>query len=252
MTEATRRLANRGRLRYAGMYRDAQRNKAYSDFFKENAKGKVICDLGAGTGCLLSLAQYYGAKKCIGIERLYYPCIFMKETYPHWDILQGNFNEHEWPEADIYIHEVIGHNFYEEGVASLFKTARDKGLEHKLYPNTVKLYTLDDFKDGAWGVDSGGVLNKASQNYLKEIAKLEVEVEKEHSNGRQAHAWHNYTNAFTKKTEIFSGSIVDGYDVLYSGKSKLGWECGFDNKYTFSNMGLSSWVVSGNWNFKYE
>tara|TARA_Y100000996_G_scaffold414536_1_gene405730 strand:+ start:1376 stop:1945 length:570 start_codon:yes stop_codon:yes gene_type:complete len=80
----------------------------YEDWIKENVKDKVVCDLGSGTGVLLHLAEYYGAKKCIGIEKNNWACVYTKGMYPHWDIIHNDFLQmEEWPEADIYIHKGI-------------------------------------------------------------------------------------------------------------------------------------------------
>lgn len=79
----------------------------YEEYLKENAKDKTVCVLGCGTGQLLHIADYYGAKKVIGIDSCVQSCVYLKGMYPHFDIQCDDFFKIDWPEADIYIHKGI-------------------------------------------------------------------------------------------------------------------------------------------------
>ena len=50
------------------MINDAGRNRAYKDAIDKVAPGKVICDVGTGTGFLSILAAKAGARKVYSIE----------------------------------------------------------------------------------------------------------------------------------------------------------------------------------------
>ena len=80
----------------------------YENWLREHAAGKTVCDLGGGTGVLLHLAEYYGAEKCISIDKNQWACVYTKGMYPHWDIIHHDFFKMgKWPEADIYLHKGI-------------------------------------------------------------------------------------------------------------------------------------------------
>ena len=122
-------LKNEELLRFfktAYCFTDSQRNTAYENWISENVKDKIVIDLGAGSGILCYLAVKYGAKKVYALERRGRLIHRMKEIlgdtveYIHADLL-----ETELPECDIYLHEWLTsefwnekrflRNFYEEG-----------------------------------------------------------------------------------------------------------------------------------------
>ena len=55
-------------------------------WIRDNVKDKTVCVLGTGVGTLLHLADYYGAKKCIGLDSDNWICVYLKGLYPHMEI----------------------------------------------------------------------------------------------------------------------------------------------------------------------
>ena len=247
--EAVSNLTKRG-TGYTAMIRDADRNNAYSKFFSQHARGKTVCDLGVGTGCLLALADFHGAKKCIGIDKNFWSNVYLKGRFPKWNIIHDCFNRAEWPEADIYIHEMVAYNFYGEGIVPLFESAKERGVIDKLYPNTVNLYELEQTK--MYGedtkVDYGGDLDKAGLTYLDMISDLQHAWEQ--VGFRNQKLWCDYTDTFKITKQIYEGDILGGEKFHDPDKKvMLGWECGFDGKHNFTNMGLTHWRMTYDWDF---
>jgi len=86
---------------------DIHTYNAYETIIKDKVKDKVVCDLGSGLGVLLHLAEYHGAKECIGIESNTQAAVYSQGMYPHWNIIHNNFFKmHDWPVADIYLHNL--------------------------------------------------------------------------------------------------------------------------------------------------
>lgn len=247
--EAVSNLTKRG-TGYVSMIRDANRNNAYSNFFREHARGKTVCDLGVGTGCLLALADFHGAEKCIGIDKNFWSNVYLKGRFQNWNIIHDDFNEIEWPKADIYIHEMVAFNFYGEGIVPLFESAKDRGVLDKLYPNTVNLYELEQTK--MFGdnikVDYGGDLDKAGLTYLDMISDLQHAWND--AGFKKEKLWCDYRDTFKITKQVYEGDILGGEKFHDPDKKvMLGWECGFDNKHNFTNMGLTHWRMTYDWDF---
>ena len=84
---------------------------------------------------MLHLAEYHGAKKCIGIESNTQACVYTQGLYPQYDIIHNNFFKmDEWPEADIYLHNID---------QSILKPMMDKaemlGIKDKVFPRPKNL-----------------------------------------------------------------------------------------------------------------
>ena len=154
-------LKNEELLRFfktAYCFTDSQRNTAYENWISENVKDKIVIDLGAGSGILCYLAVKYGAKKVYALERRGRLIHRMKEIlgdtveYIHADLL-----ETELPECDIYLHEWLTsefwnekrflRNFYEEGdkelevghILDLVEYAKKNNFIDKLYEVGVEV-----------------------------------------------------------------------------------------------------------------
>ncbi len=69
-------------------------------------KDKVVCVLGSGNGFFGHIAEMYGARKIIGIEKEFWPVVYTRGLYPNWDIEWGDYSERmeTLPEASIYLY----------------------------------------------------------------------------------------------------------------------------------------------------
>ena len=130
---------NKDYLRFfktAYCFMDKQRNEAYESWISENVKDKTVIDLCAGSGILCYLAVKYGAKKVYALERKGRLIHRMKEIlgdsveYIHADLLEVD----ELPECDIYLHEWLTSEFWNEKRCILFKNEMKKNQEERLSP----------------------------------------------------------------------------------------------------------------------
>jgi len=114
---------------------DIHTYNAYESIIKERVKDKVVCDLGSGLGVLLHLAEYHGAKECIGIESNTQAAVYSQGMYPHWNIIHNNFFKmDEWPEADIYLH-----NLDQSILKPMIDKAEMLGIKDKVFPRPKNL-----------------------------------------------------------------------------------------------------------------
>ena len=149
-------------------FTDSQRNHAYESWISENVKDKTVIDLGAGSGILCYLAVKYGAKKVYALERRGELIDRMKEILgDSVEYIHGDLLETELPECDIYLHEWLSSelwnerrylkNFYEAGdkeleaghILDLVEYAKRNNFIDKLYPNRVE---LSDIRGGSESV----------------------------------------------------------------------------------------------------
>lgn len=233
---------------YWRMFKDSQRQRAYANFLAENAEGKVVCDLGCGPGALLYLAEYFGAKKCIGIEQQFHPVVYLRGRFKHWNIIQGDFTEVDWPEADIYIHEMIANNVYEEGLISLCDAAKERGVYDKLYPNTVRLYDITMKEDKDFLTTDGGPIETYTEAFLDRMTPI-LEGKRQ---VRQR--FFDYKDCLEDISQIYSGDFYGGLQYEFHGDhsedSYCGWEVGFNHKHLFSNFREPThWALTKYWDF---
>ena len=123
------------------MLRDAARTNAYADALLKNAdfvKGKVVLDVGCGTGILCLLAAKAGAKKVIGvdmssiIERS--KKVVKKNGYEDViTLVRGKLEEVTLPvefgEVDIIVSEWMGYGLYFENMLPAVMYAKEKYLK---------------------------------------------------------------------------------------------------------------------------
>lgn len=124
---------------------DPHRTLAYESWIKQNVKGKVVVDLGAGTGILSYLAHKHGAKKVIALEIKSFLCDNMRQYFSNnnnIEVQNINFLVNDIPEADIYLHEHFSNGLTEEVLIELIERAKQLGIEDKLYPNKLEIYKL--------------------------------------------------------------------------------------------------------------
>jgi 2-polyprenyl-3-methyl-5-hydroxy-6-metoxy-1,4-benzoquinol methylase len=136
------------------MLRDEPRTSAYADALVANSdfiKGKVILDVGCGTGILCMLAVRAGARKVIGVD-----CSsIIERTQKVIDrngmsdkitLVRGRLEEVELPlkneEVDVIISEWMGYGLYYENMLSSVIYARDTYLSDQgvLMPSTALVY----------------------------------------------------------------------------------------------------------------
>ena len=242
-------LKNEELLRFfktAYCFTDSQRNTAYENWISENVKDKIVIDLGAGSGILCYLAVKYGAKKVYALERRGRLIHRMKEIlgdtveYIHADLL-----ETELPECDIYLHEWLTSefwnekrflkNFYQEGdkelevghILDLVEYAKKNNFIDKLYPNTVELSSIE----GESTTEYADIKLYSHGKYSKQF------IEEHYSNLTLNSI---YKNRVDSKEVIWKGHIKDLKYMQVN--NYLGWILSFDNEYEVSNhLPISHW-----------
>ena len=242
-------LKNENVLRFfktAYCFTDSQRNSAYENWISENVKNKIVIDLGAGSGILCYLAVKYGAKKVYALERRGRLIHRMKEIlgdtveYIHADLL-----ETELPECDIYLHEWLTsefwnekrflRNFYEEGdkelevghILDLVEYAKKNNFIDKLYPNTVELSSIE-----------GESITEYEDIKLYSHGKYSRQFIEEHYSDLTLNSI--YKNRVDSKEVIWKGHIKDLKYMQVN--NYLGWILSFDNEYEVSNhLPISHW-----------
>ena len=232
-------------------FTDSQRNTAYENWISENVKDKVVIDLGAGSGILCYLAVKHGAKKVYALERKGRLIHRMKKIlgntveYIHADLL-----ETELPECDIYLHEWLTSefwnekrflgNFYEENdkelevghILDLVEYAKKNNFVDKLYPNLVELSDIE-----------GESTNEYEDIKLYAHSKYSGQFIQEHYSNLTVNA--TYKNKVKSKEVVWQGHIKDLKYMTVN--NYLGWTLSFDNKYEVSNhFPVSHWgLVNG-------
>ena len=227
-------------------FTDSQRNTAYENWISENVKDKIVIDLGAGSGILCYLAVKYGAKKVYALERRGRLIHRMKEIlgdtveYIHADLL-----ETELPECDIYLHEWLTSefwnekrflkNFYKEGdkelevghILDLVEYAKKNNFIDKLYPNTVELSSIE-----------GESITEYADIKLYSHGKYSKQFIEEHYSNLTLNSI--YKNRVDSKEVIWKGHIKDLEYMQVN--NYLGWILSFDNEYEVSNhLPISHW-----------
>ena len=242
-------LKNEELLRFfktAYCFTDSQRNTAYENWISENVKDKIVIDLGAGSGILCYLAVKYGAKKVYALERRGRLIHRMKEIlgdtveYIHADLL-----ETELPECDIYLHEWLTSefwnekrflkNFYQEEdkelevghILDLVEYAKKNNFIDKLYPNTVELSSIE-----------GESITEYEDIKLYSHGKYSRQFIEEHYSDLTLNSI--YKNRVDSKEVIWKGHIKDLKYMQVN--NYLGWILSFDNEYEVSNhLPISHW-----------
>jgi hypothetical protein len=228
-------------------FTDSQRNKSYEDWISENVKDKVVIDLGAGSGILCYLAVKYGAKKVYALERRGELIDRMKETLgDSVEYIHGDLLETELPECDIYLHEwltsefwnekrFLKDRFYQEGdkelevgqILDLVEYATKNNFIDKLYPNMVELSEIDGESITEWADINIPSHSKYSRKFLEDY----------YGNVTQNSI---YRNKIIDKKIVWKGHIRDL--KYHKVENYLGWEMSFDNNHVLSNhLPISHW-----------
>ena len=227
-------------------FTDFRRNKSYEDWISKNVKDKVVIDLGAGSGILCYLAVKYGAKKVYALERRGRLIHRMKEILgDSVEYIHGDLLETELPECDIYLHEWLTSefwnekrflkNFYQEGdkelevghILDLVEYAKKNNFIDKLYPNTVELSSIE-----------GESITEYEDIKLYSHGKYSRQFIEEHYSDLTLNSI--YKNRVDSKEVIWKGHIKDLKYMQVN--NYLGWILSFDNEYEVSNhLPISHW-----------
>lgn len=124
------------------MLNDTGRNNFYKQALEQSAQGKVICDIGAGTGLLSVLAVQAGAKKVIAVEKNIERYQYLTEIVDsagygsvietvHADFLSTNID------ADLYVSETLNTQIFGENILDLSNHVVGRG---KFIPGTIKIW----------------------------------------------------------------------------------------------------------------
>ena len=122
---------------------DPEKMWAYESFIKDNVKDKVIVDLGCGPGIMGYLALLYGAKEVIFVDCDKDAVDVAKEMTEHFSqpktFLYSNASkdQYDWDHVDIILHEIYGHNIYDEFIIHINRNLALQGYLHKTTPCTV-------------------------------------------------------------------------------------------------------------------
>jgi type I protein arginine methyltransferase len=139
------------------MLEDVHRTSKYHSGVLENASdfaGKVVLDVGAGTGILSLFAAQAGAKKIYAVEATSaadYACKLIEHAglAERIEVLRGRLDEIEIPDkVEVIISEPWGFFLFHERMIEVFLSARDRFLVDggRLFPSAAKVW-LAPFRD---------------------------------------------------------------------------------------------------------
>ena len=133
------------------MLEDTTRTGAYHDAFLHNRadfEGKVVLDVGAGSGILSLFAARAGAARVYAVEATAMAenartLVAANGLAGQVTVLRGDIAEVEVPEAvDTIVSEPLGVFLFHEGMLDAYVTARDRFLRPggRMFPESAKLY----------------------------------------------------------------------------------------------------------------
>lgn len=124
------------------MLNDIGRNTFYQQALLAQAPGKVVCDIGAGTGFLSVLAVQAGAKQVIAVEKDLQRYNYLNQTLEqagyksriqtvHADFVDTDIA------ADVYVSETLNTQIFGEGVLALSNHVVGRG---QFIPGSIKIW----------------------------------------------------------------------------------------------------------------
>jgi predicted RNA methylase len=125
------------------MLNDTGRNIFYKTAIELAAPGKVVCDIGAGTGFLSIIAAHAGAKHVIAVERNFQRYQYTKsiieklQLTDRIELVHGDFLDLDIP-ADVYVSETINTQIFGEDIIKLSNHAQKHGGE--FIPGQFKIH----------------------------------------------------------------------------------------------------------------
>lgn len=172
------------------MIKDNPRTNAYKDFIEKNPqlfKGKVILDVGAGTGILSLFAARCGAKKVYSVEgsNIASVCeeIVKVNKYDHVvTVIHGVMEKIQLPEmVDVIISEWMGFYLLHESMLDSVLFARDRWLKDEgiLLPSHATVYCCPvnmskyykenvEFWENVHGFDFSPIMEKTVASHLQQ------------------------------------------------------------------------------------
>eukprot|EP00747_Dinoflagellata_sp_TGD_P044427 gnl/TRDRNA2_/TRDRNA2_143266_c0_seq2.p1 gnl/TRDRNA2_/TRDRNA2_143266_c0~~gnl/TRDRNA2_/TRDRNA2_143266_c0_seq2.p1 ORF type:complete len:419 (+),score=79.07 gnl/TRDRNA2_/TRDRNA2_143266_c0_seq2:100-1257(+) len=196
---------------HVDMLADDSRMAAYHDAIKLNAevhfKGKVVLDVGCGTGVLSIWAAQAGARKVYAVEGSGI-AVRAKELVAEHDrdgvitVLCGRLEDLELPEpVDVIVSEWMGHFLLRESMVQSVILARNRWLKPGgvMYPSTARILMaqLDDSKFRRERRDEildamkywDDLASQLSERYSLNFSKLRRDYSEEHFDYVFRSAW---------------------------------------------------------------
>jgi hypothetical protein len=121
-------LKNKIAVHYLLMIKDKRRNQFYYDALNKHAEGKVVLDMGSGTGILSFYALEAGAKFVYAVERnpavaeLTYQVLKSKFDPSKFTVIASNFWTNEFDSSvikhpiDLLVSETVGPGLFDQGM----------------------------------------------------------------------------------------------------------------------------------------
>ena len=220
---------------------DYNRTMAYHDWIKDNVAGKTVVELGSGSGILTWLCVKYGATKVYSYENNLRIINWLEQCFEgesKVEIKKEDITTASFPTADIYLHENLGCNVYNENILDMYTNLKSQNLEDKCYPNKIKIqYGTYDGTSTKYD----GTVNDFSSTVLKEffdscpmekmprvMYQLTPEIGKITINGTLYDGYFKnltrYTDSDANSEYIFWEASFDGNQILSNWKSKNTWQ----------------------------
>ena len=213
---------------------DKNRTMAYHDWIQANVNGKVVCELGGGSGIMAWLCIKYGASKVYVYENNVRIINWLEELFDgesKVEIKKEDVTSATFPTADFYIHENIASNVYMENILGMYTNLKSQNLEDKTYPNKIKIqhgtytgtsvesdFDKDDFSNA-------NVLEFFNSCPLDRIPSTGFKLRTPE------------TSKITMTATVFDGDIKDLTRVSEEDTNSeyLFWEATFDGSHEISN-----------------
>ena len=220
---------------------DYNRTMAYHDWIKDNVAGKTVVELGSGSGILTWLCVKYGATKVYSYENNLRIINWLEQCFEgesKVEIKKEDITTASFPTADIYLHENLGCNVYNENILDMYTNLKSQNLEDKCYPNKIKIqYGTYDGTSTKYD----GTVNDFSSTVLKEffdscpmekmprvMYQLTPQIGKITINGTLYDGYFKnltrYTDSDANSEYIFWEASFDGNQILSNWKSKNTWQ----------------------------
>jgi hypothetical protein len=154
---------------------DPEKMWAYDAYLEKYARDKVVIDVGSGSGIMGYLALKHGARKVIAIDynEKYIPIVktMLEQFGDRVEIGLDNARSFIVPPCDIIIHEIFGHNIFDEYVAQIAKNLASQDQLHKVVPKTIEWHEM------YWkrGVSPGGQRAVNALEYVPDNFPLMVQ-----------------------------------------------------------------------------
>lgn len=233
---------------------DDEKMHAYEQYFKKYAKDKVIIDLGTGPGIMGYLALKNGAKKvyCIDyIERYLNVAKKMLSDFDNVEFILGDAGSIKFPEADIIVHEIFGHNVFDEFIFRISHNLHKQNMLDKITPKKIewvtykadlegpnlehRLYVKDDFPE---------LTQEFHQLYIERVENFNETNIKYEPYFENPEIKNLTSLGFTDLTHIdlmtFVPKKIDLSNYVYNDKGKnldmYGWHAYLDDEIKYSNI----------------